>query len=147
MRHGPKRLKKAAGFTMDPITKEWRPKFPKPVPDPIERAKVIKAVEEAKNLPTPEEEKPFDWSKYQPLPGRVLLRVGAEIQVEKGVVIPDAHRIREEWLEVVAVGPDANCAVGDRVFVEKNAHRMPLDIEGKEGYVLVKTRHIAAILQ
>lgn len=148
--HGPRRLKAMQGQTLDPKTGEWRIKKPKKSPDPRDRAKLLAKRAEVVATPLPAEAAPFDWKRYSPPPGRVLLRVGKQVTMEKGVVIPDASDWREQAYTVLVVGAHNGSVVdfmiGDRVLLDKQSHQRPFELEGEPAMVLVKIRRVAAVV-
>lgn len=145
-RYGPKRLMAAQGIKMDPVTKRWTPKKPKPVVDQRDVQKLRAKLDEVADLPAPVESLPFDFSKYRPLPGRVLLRITREPRVVDGILIPDQQIKEKQWLEVVAMGDgEFDFKVGDRVALGKRAHKRGMMIENVR-YGVVKVRHVIAVL-
>lgn len=145
LKHGPKRLRPMQGVTLDNETGLWRPKYNKKSADPQDRKKLLERVAAEKNRPVPAEAKPFDLRSYLPLPGRCLLKVGREIEVE-GVAIPDASKRRTDTFTVLAVSGAVEFRVGDTVVLEKNSHKRPLAVSDP-AHILVKSRRIAAVLE
>lgn len=146
---GPKRLKPLQGQSFDLKSRSWRTKNPKKSPDPRDREKLLAKSAEVVAVPVPAEAAPFDWKRYSAPPGRVLLRVGRQVTMEKGVVIPDASDWREQAYTVLVVGAHngsvVDFMVGDRVLLDANSHQRPAEIDGP-GMVLVKIRRVAAVL-
>lgn len=145
MKHGPRRLK---GRKHD-WDREKKTFVPRPKRKIIDQGDVrkVKAMLATPKAPAIETEK-FDMSQYRPLKGRILVHIGQEIPVEKGVVIPEAHRAYEQQKRVVLVGPDVHdVKVGQMVILARNAHQKPVHIDGKAIHALVWGYDVWAIIE
>ena len=137
-KHGPPRLSGSVNSVRHKYDKTGKlvalPKK-KVIVNPLEIEKVKAATA---LLPKPSSDtttNAIDLSKFRPLLGRVLVKVGKPIEVVKGIVVPEKHRQSEENFEVIAIGGEAPFSVGEFVRFTKNSPYTDFRNGGQDYYV------------
>lgn len=118
----------------------------KPIPDPRERERLLKAIADAQEKGPPVENAEFDIFTFTPLAGRVLVVRGPMIKEENGVLLPENRWRHEPWWVVIRIGEGvASVAPGDRIVFSKG-HRPKEVWIGRKKYYAGREGAIAALL-